>query len=99
MERDADHDDRPYGSRVGSGNHTKLPSHRRSAGNIVANKYEMKTDSILAIMKSLPFNYLLIASMAMMMIALLQLLKGIKRITGLEMDSIFKTPPEKPAKK
>ena len=41
---------------------------------------------------------IVIPSMAMMMFALWQLLHGIKRITGLELDAIFKAPPEKPVK-
>jgi hypothetical protein len=37
----------------------------------------------------------MIPSMAMLMFALWKLLGGIKKLTGLEFDDIFKTPPEK----
>lgn len=37
-------------------------------------------------------------SMAMMMVALWRLLGGIKRLTGLGLEEIFRTPPEKPGK-
>jgi hypothetical protein len=49
-------------------------------------------------MHFLSWPVIVIPSMAMMMFALWRLLGGIKRITGLEFDDIFKTPPEKPAK-
>lgn len=49
-------------------------------------------------MHLLNWPVIVIPSMAMMMFALWQLLHGIKRITGLEFDAIFKTPPEKPVK-
>ncbi len=49
-------------------------------------------------MHLLSWPVIVIPSMAMMMFALWRLLGGIKRITGLEFESIFKTPPAKPAK-
>lgn len=49
-------------------------------------------------MNLLSWPVIVIPSMAMMMFALWRLLGGIKRITGLELDAIFKAPPEKPAK-
>lgn len=49
-------------------------------------------------MHLLSWPVIVIPSMAMMMFALWRLLGGIKRITGLEFESIFKTPPPKPAK-
>ncbi|MBW8782020.1 MAG: MFS transporter [Verrucomicrobia bacterium] len=39
---------------------------------------------------------IVLPSMAMMMFALWWLLRGIKGLTGLDLDAIFKTPPEKP---
>ncbi len=48
-------------------------------------------------MHFLSWPVIVIPSMAMMMFALWRLLGGIKRITGLDMDSIFKTPPPKVA--
>lgn len=39
---------------------------------------------------------IVLPSMAMMMFALWKLLHGIKGLTGLQLDEIFKTPPEKP---
>ena len=49
-------------------------------------------------MHFLSWPVIVIPSMAMMMFALWRLLSGIKKLTGLEFDSIFKAPPEKPAK-
>jgi len=54
-------------------------------------------------MHFLSWPVIVIPSMAMMMFALWRLLGGIKKITGLELEQIFKTPPpkataEKPAK-
>jgi hypothetical protein len=46
-------------------------------------------------MHFLSWPVIVIPSMAMMMFALWRLLGGIKRITGLELDAIFKTPPPK----
>lgn len=47
-------------------------------------------------MHLLSWPIIVIPSMAMMMFALWRLLGGIKKLTGLEFDAIFKTPPEKP---
>lgn len=52
----------------------------------------------LAKMHVLSWPVIVIPSMAMMMFVLWRLLGGIKRITGLEMEAIFRAPPEKPAK-
>jgi hypothetical protein len=49
-------------------------------------------------MHLLNWPVIVIPSMAMLMFALWRLLGGIKRITGLELDAIFKTPPPKPEK-
>jgi hypothetical protein len=46
-------------------------------------------------MHLLSWPVIVIPSMAMMMFALWRLLGGIKRITGLEFEAIFKAPPEK----
>ncbi|CAM3028799.1 VC0807 family protein [Rariglobus hedericola] len=50
-------------------------------------------------MHFLSWPVIVIPSMAMMMFALWRLLSGIKKLTGLELDAIFKTPPEKPKTK
>ncbi len=47
-------------------------------------------------MHLLSWPVIVLPSMAMMMFALWKLLHGIKVLTGLDMDEIFKTPPEKP---
>ena len=49
-------------------------------------------------MHFLSWPIIVIPSMAMMIFVLWRLLGGIKRITGLNLDDIFKTPPEKPTK-
>jgi len=49
-------------------------------------------------MHFLSWPVIVIPSMAMMMFALWRLLGGIKRITGLELEAIFKTPPPKEPK-
>lgn len=49
-------------------------------------------------MNLLSWPVIVIPSMVMMMLALWQLLHGIKHITGMGFEEIFKTPPEKPAK-
>jgi len=49
-------------------------------------------------MHLLNWPVIVIPSMAMLMFALWRLLGGIKRITGLELEAIFKTPPPKPEK-
>jgi len=46
----------------------------------------------------LSWPVIVLPSMAMMIFALWRLLDGIKRITGLTLDDIFKAPPEKPTK-
>jgi hypothetical protein len=48
-------------------------------------------------MHFLSWPVIVIPSMAMMMFALWRLLAGIKRITGLELEAIFKAPPPKAA--
>jgi ABC-type phosphate transport system permease subunit len=52
----------------------------------------------LAKMHFLSWPIIVVPSMGMTVFVLWRLLGGIKRITGLEMDAIFKAPPEKPAK-
>ena len=47
-------------------------------------------------MHFLSWPVIVIPSMAMMMFALWRLLSGIKKLTGLELDEIFRTPAEKP---
>lgn len=49
-------------------------------------------------MQLLNWPVIVIPSMAMLMFALWTLLNGIKRITGLTLESIFKTPAEEPSK-
>ncbi len=49
----------------------------------------------LARMHLLDIPVTMVPSMAMMMFALWRLLKGIEQLTGLTLDEIFKTPPEK----
>jgi hypothetical protein len=51
----------------------------------------------LAKMHLLSWPVIVIPSMAMMVFALWRLLGGIKRITGLELDDIFKAAPDKAA--
>jgi hypothetical protein len=50
-------------------------------------------------MHFLSWPVIVIPSMAMMMFALWRLLTGIKRITGMELDAIFRTPAEKTAQR
>ncbi|HEY9250069.1 MAG TPA: VC0807 family protein [Rariglobus sp.] len=49
-------------------------------------------------MHLLSWPIIVIPSMAMMMFALWRLLSGIKHLTGLELEAIFKAPPPKPSK-
>lgn len=49
----------------------------------------------IARMNVLSWVVIIPPSMAMMMFALWRLLSGIKRITGLELEALFKAPPEK----
>lgn len=51
----------------------------------------------IARMNVLSWVVIIPPSMGMMMFALWRLLAGIKRLTGLEFEAIFKAPPEKPA--
>lgn len=53
----------------------------------------------IARMNVLSWVVIIPPSMGMMMFALWRLLNGIKRLTGLPLDAIFKAPPEKPAAK
>lgn len=50
-------------------------------------------------MHLLSWPVIVVPSMAMMMFALWRLLGGIKKLTGLDFDAIFRTPPPKPAAK
>ena len=52
----------------------------------------------LAKMNLLSWPVIVVPSMLMMVFSLWQLLGGIKRLTGLELEAIFKAAPEKPAR-
>ena len=49
----------------------------------------------LAKMHLVSWPVIVLPSMAMMMLVLWRLLHGIKALTGLELDDIFRAPPEK----
>lgn len=53
-------------------------------------------NSQIARMNVLSWIVIIPPSMGMMMFALWRMLTGLKRITGLELEAIFKSPPEKP---
>ena len=52
----------------------------------------------LAKMNLLSWPVIVVPSMLMMVFSLWQLLGGIKRLTGLELEAIFKAAPDKPAR-